>query len=151
MNSKAVIFFLQSFLLFGCATNTPPKARPFLGILDARKVDNLPAEQARYEVVVHFEDVNPGRHELKIGFGYNPSDENLRAMVADATNVYAIAHSEVLQTAAGDVRVTLEPVAIRNLGGTLNGRVHAILSPYPHGKEWLVEKHDIFVLPPQSL
>lgn len=150
MKLHVFAFLLASVFLAGCATsNTPPKPRPFLGILDARKLDAVPALESRYAVVVHFEDVEPGKHELKIGFGYNPSDEALRAMVADATNVYAIAHSEVLQVAAGDVRVTLEPTVVRNLGGTLNGRVHAILSPHPHGKEWLVLKHDIFVLPPE--
>lgn len=132
--------------LFGC-TNTPPPPKPFMGILDARKLGAGPWEQSQYEVVVHYEDIAPGKYELKIGFGYLPADENLKHMVADAMGVYAIAYTKVLDNPAGDVRVTLSPTVVRELGGTLNGRIHAILSPSPHGKEWVITKHDVFVLP----
>jgi hypothetical protein len=134
--------------LAGCASNVPPPPEPFLGIADARKLGDGAPEQSAYAIVVRYENAIPGKHEVKIGFGYNPSDEALRAMVADAQNVYAIAHSEVVAQASGDIRVTLEPETVRKQGGTLNGRIHAILSPHPHGKEWVVQKHDIFVLPP---
>lgn len=136
--------------LAGCASNVPPPPEPFLGIADARKLGDAAPEHSAYAIVVRYENAIPGKHEVKIGFGYNPSDEALRAMVADAQNVYAIAHSEVVNQASGDIRVTLEPETVRKQGGSLNGRIHAILSPYPHGKEWVVQKHDIFVLEPEA-
>ena len=140
-----LLALFAAFLFAGCAS-TPPPLPVFMGILDAQKIGDGTPEESKYAVVVHYENAVPGQYEIKLGFGYNPSDENLRAMISSSQGVYAIAHSEVLQQPAGDIRVTIEPKVVQKLGGTLNGRIHAILSPYPHGKEWKVTKQDIFVL-----
>lgn len=143
---RALVTAMFVMFFAGCAS-TPPPPPIFLGIADARRLEGETPESSQYAVVVRYEDVEPGKYELKIGFGYNPTDENLQAMVAGSLGLYAIAYSEVLQQSSGDIRVTLEPRVVQNLGGTLNGRIHAILAPYPHGREWKVAKQDIFVLP----
>lgn len=132
--------------LFGCATPSGPVHHPFMGILDARKIGKGPAESSQYEIVVHYEDVEPGKYEIKVGFGYTPTDPSLRAFAESSHGLYAIAHSDVLQSAAGDLRLTLDPSAVREQKGILDGKIHAILSKYPHGKEWLITRHDVFVL-----
>lgn len=147
---KALLSLVMFPVLFfaSCATtSTPPPLPPFMGIADAQKLGSGPAETSKYAIVVHYENVIPGKHEIKIGFGYNPTNEDLRAMATGSLGLHAIAHSEVLQQPSGDIRITLEPTVVQNLGGTLNGRIHALLSPYPHGKEWKVIRQDVFVLP----
>jgi hypothetical protein len=146
MKPQLALAALLSCFLFGCAS-TPPPPRPFFGILDARKVSEGPAESAKYEVVVRYENVVPGKHEVKIGFGYTPREDQMHLLSPQSAGVYAIAHTEILQKESGDLRVTLEPTTVRNVGGKMNGRIHAILSDYPHGPEWPVIKHDVFVLP----
>lgn len=120
-----------------------------MGILDARKLGNGQNESSQYSVVVHYEDIEPGKYEIKVGFGYTPSDEELRKMTQSAQGLYAIAYSQVVEQPTGDLRITIEPTAVRNQNGTLDGKIHAILSKYPHGKEWIITKHDVFPLPPQ--
>ncbi|PTY08720.1 hypothetical protein DB347_03880 [Opitutaceae bacterium EW11] len=142
--------FLLCAALFGCL-NSGPLVQPFMGILDAYKIGNGPAETSQYQVVVHYEDVVPGKYEVKVGFGYIPTAEDVKIFAQDALGIYAVAHTEVLQKQAGDLRLTLDPSVVRNLQGKLDGKIHAILSKYPHGKEWPTVKHDVFVLPPQSM
>ena len=149
MKAHPLLALFVCFSFFGCATNTVAPPRPFMGILDARKIGGGPGEYPAFEVVVHYEDVEPGKYEIKIGFGYTPTDEGLKAFAQTDHGLYAIAHSEVLQKAAGDLRVTLETTVVREQKGILDGKIHAILSKYPHGKEWLITKHDVYVLPPQ--
>gem|GEM_PF-3305516 len=141
------LFVLVCFGFSGCVDQTPPKPRPFMGIVDARKLGTGSAESSQYEVVVHYEDIEPGKYEIKVGFGYTPTEEGLKAFAASSSGLYAIARSEVLQAASGDLRLTIEPSAVREQKGVMDGKVHAILSKYPHGKEWLITKHDVFVLP----
>lgn len=148
MKAYPLLVLLTCFSFFGCASNTPPPPTPFMGILDARKIQGGPNEAPAYEIVVHYEDIIPGKYEIKIGFGYVPTDERLRAIAQGDRGLYAIAHTEVIQNTAGDLRVTLEPTVVRQQNGVLDGKIHAILSKYPHGKEWLITKHHVFLLPP---
>ncbi len=148
MKAYSLLTLAICLSFFGCATDSgPPPPRPFMGILDGRKIEGGPDQSPAYEVVVHYEDVEPGKYEIKIGFGYTPTDEGLKAMAQADRGLYAIAHSEVLQSASGDLRVTLEPKVVQDQKGIIDGKIHAILSKYPHGKEWLITKHHVFVLP----
>jgi hypothetical protein len=145
MKSSPLAALLGCFLLFGCASE-PPKPRPFLGILSAQKASGDESEFAKYNIAVHYEDVVPGKYELKVGFGYVPTDEKMKAMISPTSGLYAIAYTTILDDANGDLRITVEPAAVRNLGGKLDGKIHAILSEYPHPEEWPVTAHDVFVL-----
>ncbi len=150
MKPYTLLALLIALLFVGCATNsTPPGPPPFMGILNAKKLGTGSREYSQYEVKVHYENLVPGAYEIKIGFGYLPLDENLSKMAASSLGLYAIAHTEVVQKAAGDLVLTVEPSAVRNAGGKLDGKVHAILSKYPHGKEWLITRQDVFVLDPE--
>lgn len=148
MKAHPLLALFACLSLFGCASpSAPTKPPPFMGILDAAKIGTGPRETSKYQIAVHYEDIEPGKYEIKIGFGYTPTDESLKAFAQTSQGLYAIAHSEVLQKESGDLRVTLEPSAVREQKGILDGKIHAILSKYPHGKEWLITKHDVFVLP----
>lgn len=149
MKLPHLILFILSLAIFGCNSAPPPGPKPFVGILNAKKIGNGPADTSKYEVVVHYENVVPEHYEVKVGFGYYPSDEGVKSLTAAATGVYAPAYSEVLHSTNGDLHLTIEPKIVRDLKGKLDGKIHATLSPYPHGKEWLVAGHDIFPLPPE--
>jgi hypothetical protein len=141
------VALLASFAFFGCAANIPPPPKPFMGIGHVTQLDNKPREYAQYEVVIRYENIVPEKYEVKIGFGYTTTDERLKEIAPGGHGFYAIAYSEVLHQPSGELKVTIEPTVVRNLHGTLDGKIHAILSPYPHGKEWLIAGHDIYVLP----
>lgn len=144
----ASLTLVTSFLLAGCASDAPLGPPPFMGILSAKKIGTGPRESSQYQVKVHYENIEPEKYEVKIGFGYVPSDENLSKIAASASGIYAIAYSEVVHNPSGDMVVTIEPAGVRNLG-TLDGKIHAILSKYPHGKEWIIARHDVFALDPE--
>lgn len=135
---------------FGCVTEAP-MPQPFMGILDAYKIGDGPADTSKYNVVVHYEDIVPGKYEVKVGFGYVPSEEQMRHFTKDAVGIYAVAHSEVLKKQSGDLRLTIEPTAVHAWHGKLDGKIYAILLEYPHGDERPTVKHDIFILPPQQV
>lgn len=137
---------LASLLFFGCAS-VPPPDKPFMGIGNAKKIDDGPAETSKYDVVIRYDHIIPEKYEVKVGFGYTTTDERLKKFAPGGHGFYSIAHTEVLHDEAGELHLILEPTGVRDLGGTLDGRIHAILSKYPHGKEWLIESHDIYVLP----
>ena len=147
MKLSSLFVLLASFAFFGCAANVPPPAKPFMGIGHVTQLGDKPREFAQYEVVIRYENIVPEKYEVKIGFGYTTTDENLKKYAPGGRGYYAIAYSEVLHQPSGELKVTIEPSVVRNLKGTLDGKIHAILSPYPHGKEWLIAGHDIYVLP----
>ena len=138
-----------SLAIFGCNSGPPAGPRPFVGILNARKVGSGSADTSKYEVVVHYENVVPEKYEVSVGFGFYPSDENVKELIRDAKGVYAPAHTEVLHSTNGDLHFTIEPTGVRSLKSQLDGKIHATLSPYPHGKEWHVTGHDVYPVPPQ--
>jgi hypothetical protein len=138
---------LLSFTFFGCASNLPPPPKPFMGIGTVKQIGDGPRELAKYDVTINYNNIVPDKYEVKVGFGYTSTDEGLKSIAPGGHGFYAIAESEVLHQPEGQLHLTLEPTVVRNLGGKLDGRIHAILSKYPHGKEWLIESHDIFVLP----
>lgn len=148
MKPLSLFVFALSFLFASCASDAPSGPPPFMGILSARKIGNGPRATSQYQVKVHYENIEPEKYEIKVGFGYVPSDENLSKMVASASGIYAIAHSEVVHQQSGDMVLTIDPSAARALGA-LDGKVHAILSKYPHGKEWIIARHDVFALDPE--
>ncbi len=149
MKLPLLLAFIVSLALFGCNSAPPAGPRPFVGILNAKKIGSGPKDKSQYEVVVHYENVEPEKFEVKVGFGYYPSDENVKTLTTSATGIYAIAHSEVLHSTNGDLHLTIEPTVVRDLKGTLDGKIHVTLSPYPHGKEWLIAGHDVFPLAPE--
>jgi len=144
------LFALVALLGFaGCATeSTPPPPRPFVGILSADKIGNGPRDKSSYDVLVHYENVEPDKFEIKIGFGYIPGEQVKKKIGPTSVGVYAISKSEVLHNSSGDVHFTIDPSAVTNLNGVLNGKIHAILSKYPHGKEWVVTSYNVYELQP---
>ena len=149
MKLHLLLALALSAVFVGCNSATPPGPRPFIGILNAKKIGTGPKETSRYDVLVHYENVVPDKFEAKVGFGYIPSDKNLKSVAASATGIYAIAHNEILHQSSGDLHLTIEPTAVRDLNGTLDGKIHAVLAPYPHGTEWRVAGHDVFPLAPE--
>ena len=149
MKLPLFFLFILSLAFFGCNSAPPSGPKPFVGILNAKKIGNGPADTSKYEVVVHYENVVPEKYEVKVGFGYYPTDENVKSLTATATGIYAISRSEVLHSTNGDLHFTIDPSAVRDLKGKLDGKIHATLSPYPHGKEWKVAGHDVYPLPPE--
>jgi hypothetical protein len=135
--------------LAGCATEpavSPP--RPFVGILSAEKIGTGPRETSSYNVVVIYENAVPEKSEVKIGFGY--SSPELKPKKGDAKNVgtYATSHSEVLHDSKGELHLTIDPSPVIKAGGVMDGKIHAIISEYPHGEEWKVISHNELELQP---
>lgn len=148
MKTYPAILFIAFLLFGGCMNQPPPGPPPFLGILSARKVGTGPSETASVAVKVHYENLEPEKYEIKIGFGYTPANKMIE-VGPNSAGVYAVAYTEVVHSASGDIEATIDPVVVRNVGGTLDGKIYAILSPYPHGKEWKVLKYHIVPLDPE--
>ena len=141
------VALLLGLLVGGCESG--PSGPPmFMGIASAHKIGSGPRETSQYTVKVHYENLLPENYEVKIGFGYIPNNKQMALSASDA-GIYAVAHTEVIHSSNGDLVATIDPAVVKNLG-SLDGKIWAILSPYPHGKEWKVLRHDVYALDPSE-
>jgi hypothetical protein len=148
MKSYLLLAVVFAAGLVGCSTGPtpPPPPRPFVGILSADKIGKGPRETSSYEVVLIYENAEPEKNEIKIGFGYVPSEQERKHAGDAPVGVYAVSKSEIIHQKKGELHFTIDPSAVR---GPLDGKIHAILSKYPHGKEWGVLSHSVLELQPE--
>ena len=138
---------VSAALLVGCSTEPtpPPPPRPFVGILSVEKIGSGSREKSSYKVVLIYENAVPEKNEVKIGFGYTPSEQERRKGDTAPMGIYAVSKSGILHEKKGELHLTIDPLSVH---GSLDGKIHAILSKYPHGEEWGVLSHSVFELQP---
>jgi hypothetical protein len=147
MKSYLLLAVVFAAGLVGCSTEppSPPPPRPFVGILSAEKVGNGPREKSSYNVVLIYENAVPEKNEIKIGFGYIPSAEEKKKGGKAPVGIYAVSKSEIIHQKKGELHLTIDSSSVH---GPLDGKIHAILSKYPHGEEWGVLSHSVLELQP---
>jgi hypothetical protein len=148
MKVFSIVALLITSLFFGCSTESMPVKRPFVFIANAKKIGSGPRETSSYQVTIHYKNLEPDKYEIKVGYGYISSDPKLKPLLGDSNGLFGVAHSEVLHQASGEMDVTIASFDSLKLKGTLNGKIHATLAKYPHGKEWVVASYDVFNLTP---
>ncbi len=149
MKYALACLLLCAWMFAGCARETISNTkRPYVYIVSAKKIGNAPRANSDYDVLIHYKNVGPGDHEISLGFGYIPSPDSKIEVHPGDVGIYRVAYTKVIHDSAGELHATIGPRVVNSFG-TMDGKLHVILSKYPHGSDWHPMFHDVFALEPE--